>query len=117
MYRRLVGSEPPLSLTLRYHRQAAAELNAEVVWYEHRLNGLGLRFKANVDAALDDLLVWLDSGAIWPGIHPAATVRSYGVHRFPYRVVYMVCGSELIVIAIAADKRKPDYWRDRLDGT
>ena len=103
-----------MTLTLRYHPDAAAELDAEVVWYEDRLDGLGSRFKDNVDATLDDLLIWPASGAIWPGDDITVTVRSHGVHRFPHRVVYMVHGAELIVIAIAADKRKPGYWRNRL---
>jgi len=27
----------------------------------------------------------------------------------------MIRGDELIVIAVAADKRAPGYWRDRID--
>jgi len=104
-----------VSLASRYHPEAAVELDAEVGWYEDRLAGLGLSLSDNVDAVVDDLLDWPDSGVVWPNIRPGVTVRSRGVHRFPYRVVYMVRGDELIVIAVAADKRAPGYWRDRID--
>jgi len=55
-YRRLVGSEAPLNLIATYHPEAADELDAEVEWYEDRLDGLGARFITNVDTVVDYLL-------------------------------------------------------------
>jgi hypothetical protein len=41
-------------------------------------------------------------------------IRSAKVQRFPYRVVYIVVGEHVDVLAFAHAKRSPAYWRDRL---
>jgi len=41
-------------------------------------------------------------------------IRSAKVKRFPYRVVYVVVGEDVDVIAVAHAKRRPTYWRRRL---
>lgn len=104
-----------MSLVFVAHPEASAELKADILWYEEQDDGLGERFGAAVYALINDLLVWPDSGAIWPDAHPALTVRSYGVPGFPYRVVYAVRGVDLYVAAFAHNKRKPGYWRYRFN--
>jgi hypothetical protein len=37
-------------------------------------------------------------------------IRSAKVERFPYRVVYVVIGDDIDVIAVAHAKRRPAYW-------
>jgi len=106
-----------LSLIASYHPEAADELDAEVAWYEDRVDGLGARFKNNVDTVVDDLLDWPNSGAVWPDAHPTQVVQSYGVTDFPCRVVYLVKDDELLIIAVASDHREPGYWRNRLATT
>ena len=102
-----------MKLTFTAHPEASAELDAEVAWYERRCDGLGARFESAVYQVIDDLIMWPESGAVWPNAHPSLTVRSYGVPEFPHRVIYAVDGSQLFVAAIAHDKRKPGYWHDR----
>jgi len=41
-------------------------------------------------------------------------IRSAKVKRFPYRVVYVVVGEDVDVIAVAHAKRRPTYWRRRM---
>jgi toxin ParE1/3/4 len=40
-------------------------------------------------------------------------IRSAKVERFPYRIVYVVIGYDIDVIAVAHAKRRPAYWRRR----
>jgi toxin ParE1/3/4 len=40
-------------------------------------------------------------------------LRSWGVRRFPYSIIYRVVNDELVVHAIAHQRRRPGYWRDR----
>jgi hypothetical protein len=42
-------------------------------------------------------------------------IRSAKVARFPYRVVYVLIGSNIDVVAVAHAKRRPAYWRDRIE--
>ena len=50
---------------------------------------------------------------IWPGWDSIPVVRSRRVAGFPYRLVYLVQPTELVVLALAHDKRLPGYWRER----
>jgi len=102
-----------VTLDVRYHPEALAELRADVAWYEDRGAGLGDRFEATVDDLIDTVLEWPESGAIWPGWDSIPVVRSRRVTGFPYRLVYVVQASELVVLALAHDKRLPGYWRER----
>lgn len=38
--------------------------------------------------------------------------RKYLLHRFPYKL-YALRGGDAIVIAVAHQHRRPDYWTDR----
>jgi toxin ParE1/3/4 len=103
-----------VTLDVRYHPEALEELRAHVVWYEERGAGLGDRFEATVDDVIDTVLQWPESGAVWPGLDSIPVVRSRRVTGFPYRLVYVVQPSGLIVLALAHDKRLPGYWRERV---
>lgn len=102
-----------MTLGIRYHPEALSELRADVAWYEERVVGLGDRFEATVDDEIDTVLEWPESGAIWPGWDSIPAARSRRVTGFPYRLVYVVQASGLVVIALAHDKRLPGYWRER----
>lgn len=98
---------------VRYHPEALAELRADVAWYEGRDTELGDCLEAAVDDVIKTILEWPDSGAIWPGWNSIPVARSRRVTGFPYRLVYVSQASELVVIALAHDKRLPGYWRER----
>ena len=102
-----------MTLTVSFHPEAVAEFRANVAWYDEKRDGWGSRFEAAVDDVIEILLVWPESGAVW-ACDSEQTVRSYGISRFPYRLVYFVDHSEIIVIALVHNKRKPGYWRSRL---
>jgi len=41
--------------------------------------------------------------------------RRAGVHKFPYSIIYAPKGDGiLVVMAIAHDRREPQYWASRL---
>lgn len=101
----------------RYHPEAEEEFFGAVDWYEDREPGLGRRFlnavRSAVDVVVDDPEAW----ATWPGWDREPAVRSKVVNGFPYRLVYLVHSTELVVIAIAPQKREPGYWRARVVST
>lgn len=103
-----------MTLGVRYHPEAVAELRAKVAWYEARGTGLGDRFEGAVDDVVDTVLEWPESGAMWPGWDSTPVVRSRRVGGFSFRLVYLVQPAELVVVAVAHDKRLPGYWRERV---
>lgn len=104
-----------MTVAVRYHPEALAELRADVAWYEDRGVGLGDRFEASVDYVVDAIHEWPESGEVWPGWASIPAVRSRRVAGFPYRLVYFVNDSELVVVALAHEKRRPGYWRERVE--
>lgn len=48
-----------------------------------------------------------------PILHARARQRE--TNRFPYGLVYLVRESDIVIIAVAHLKRRPVYWRRRLD--
>ena len=40
-------------------------------------------------------------------------VRRALLRGFPYSVVYEESATEVVVLAVAHDKQKPGYWRER----
>lgn len=90
------------------HPEALEELQRQAIYYEERGEGLGSRFTEQVEAAAK-------LAAAMPGI---GSPYKYGTRRvfptdFPFSVVYRDAGDELFIIAVAAFRRKPGYWRSR----
>ncbi len=102
-----------MTLEARYHPEALAEFRADVAWYEERGRGLGDRFESAGHEIVDALIEWPESGAVWPGRDSIPVVRSRRVAGFPYRVAYLIQPTDLVVVALAPEKRKPGHWRDR----
>ena len=91
-----------------FHPDALQELQEQAVFYEQRSKGLGERFTAEVEAAT--ALV-----ASMPGI---GSPYKHGTRRvfpkdFPFSIVYRETAESLDIVAVAAFRRKPGYWRHR----
>lgn len=42
------------------------------------------------------------------------TLKRCNLQRFPYALVNRVADKEILIVAYAHHKRRPDYWRERL---
>jgi plasmid stabilization system protein ParE len=94
---------------IRFRPAAARELAAEIRYYDKQHEGRGQRFAAAVDRVV---LRLADFPLAFPLLYEP-DIRSAKVARFPYRVVYVVVGGDVDVLAIAHAKRRPEYWRRR----
>ncbi len=92
------------------HAAAAAEAQAARAWYSDRNPAAGERFLAEYDRAINKIQ---ESPERWP-IYPQATgFRWFHFRRFRYAVIYEVVETTIHILAVAADKRRPGYWRKR----
>jgi plasmid stabilization system protein ParE len=92
---------------IRLRPAAARDFAADFRYYEKQHAGRGRRFVAAVDGLLEQI-------AASPYRYPLLfepDIRSAKVARFPYRVVYIVIGADIDVLAVAHAKRRPGYWR------
>jgi toxin ParE1/3/4 len=96
---------------IRFRPAAARELAADIHYYNKQYADRGLRFAEAVERTLMRVA---ESPAAFPLLY-AHDIRSAKVNRFPYRVVFLVVGEDVDVLAVAHAKRRPAYWRGRAE--
>jgi toxin ParE1/3/4 len=106
-----------MSKPLRIDAEAHEELWAAISWYEQQRVGLGREFLAAVDRTYDQIDESPRTWPLAPGIPEHLGVRRQLVRRFPYAIYFLELRDETRVLAIAHDRRRPGYWRRRLEGS
>jgi len=92
-----------------FHEEAAAEYDAAFDWYRQRSPDAALKFDAEVDRALAQII---QSPQRWAtGSH---STRRFLLKQFPFIVLYRVQTAAIQIMAIAHTSRRPGYWKQRL---
>ena len=91
-----------------FTRIATQELEDAVRFYELEYAGLGRRFKEEVRRSALRVAEYPQAWSVERG-----EVRKCLLHRFPYKLLYSVEEDHILVIAVAHQHRKPDYWVGR----
>ncbi len=94
----------------RFHRAALDEIEAEWARYSDINPMLGEAFLASIEQALKLARQFPEMGAPFK-----YGTRRVFPKRFPHSLVYLHRGEDLFVVAIAPFKRKPAYWKKRID--
>jgi toxin ParE1/3/4 len=90
------------------HEVADIELNEAARYYESKVDGLGFAFLDEVERVVN-LIRYNPESA--PRIYKV--VRRKILRGFPYSVMYSIVDDSIRILAIANQKRRPFYWRDR----
>ena len=96
-------------MKVRFLPPARVELVEAIGYYEAQVSGLGSTFAHEIKAALTRIDQFPTA---WQSLSPRT--RRYLLRQFPYGVIYAVRDNEIVVVAIAHQHRKPDYWKNRL---
>lgn len=94
----------------RFLPEAEAEFAEAVQFYEQAEAGLGAAFALEVERTVERICAFPESGATF-----SASTRGRIVANFPFWVIYRSDGTDVLIIAIAHQRRKPGYWRRRRD--
>lgn len=96
-------------MAVTLHSDAEAELDADIAYLNGAAHAAGLRF---LDAVLETCAM-LET---YPhaGRRISGMLRRFAMTSWPYSIVYEVRDTGIHIIAVASDKRKPNYWRKRL---
>jgi toxin ParE1/3/4 len=97
-------------IKVRFLPAAEIELLNEVAYYSKARTGTGLRFQAAVQTAVSRAAAHPLGGAL-----SFKETRSTLVKGFPFNVVYRLSKNELLVVAIAPHRKRPQYWALRID--
>lgn len=96
--------------SVQIHPAALEEAEAAIEWY-------GLRSIRAAGMFLDELENAIDRIGCNSGHFPAYAfgTRKMLLPRFPYLVVFRETAAGVEIIAIAHGRRRPGYWRDRVE--
>lgn len=92
-------------MKILFSKFAKQELDDAIAYYQTEHPGLGLVFKNEVKSSLKRI-----------SEHPKAwsieinDVRKALLHRFPYKILYSIEKDCILILAIAHQHRKPEYW-------
>jgi len=96
-------------MRVRLHPEARAELQEARNWYYERSPLSATAFAHAVDNAVSRILEV-------PTQSPVAEKRLHKLvlQRFPFNIFYLPGESEIIIVAVAHQKRRPGYWSSRV---
>lgn len=92
-------------MNVNFSSFAKQELDDAVAYYDLELPGLGLKFKTEIKQALIRISEHPEAWSIEIG-----DIRKALLHQFPYKILYSIEKDCILIIAIAHQHRKPDYW-------
>jgi toxin ParE1/3/4 len=81
-----------------------------VNYYNAHRARLGDEFRDEVWATLERIKKLPES---WHAL--SDSIRRCPTNRFPYGVIYTVERRDILIIAVAHNRRAPEYWRARTD--
>ena len=94
-----------------FFSEAARDEHLEhVAYYESCQVGLGARYLMALDAAMQAVCEAPERYRI----ELPPSIRKYRVPGFPFNILYRIADSGIEVLGVAAHKRRPGYWTERL---
>jgi len=87
---------------------ARYEMEDSILYYEREFPGLGKRFKEEVRKATKRIAEYPTAWSKERG-----EVRRYLLHKFPYKLLYSIEPDHILILAVAHQHRRPDYWIER----
>lgn len=89
---------------------AEIELDDAFRYYEDIYQGLGKRFVLEIESTINRVkqtpMAWQKSSEY--------THRCL-LNRFPYSIIYQVRSDFLLIVAVACNHQKPNYWIERIE--
>jgi len=95
--------------TFRIRSEAREEIDTAFDWYYRRSPEAAYAFLAEIIASLAQI-------ASHPQLYPSFTKNTHRriLERFPYSVIFQEREDDILVVALAHAKRRPNYWTHRL---
>jgi plasmid stabilization system protein ParE len=96
-------------MRVRLHPEARADLREACRWYYERSPLSATAFAHVVDNAVSRIVEA-------PTQYPLAEhgTRKLVLPRFPFNIFYLQSESEIVIVAVAHQKRRPGYWSSRV---
>jgi plasmid stabilization system protein ParE len=97
------------SKPFRFHPEANQDFRDAIEWYRTRSPLVATEFRVTVSSVIRHIV---KAPQRWPKyLHGT---RRFVLHRFPFSIIYLDDPDALSILAVAHNKRKPGYWKQRL---
>ena len=90
--------------------EAEGDYLEALVYYGNRRPELALEFEAEFESLIEGIL---ESPRMYRVTHEP-DIRQARMWRFPYSIVYQEVADGILIIAVAHNSRRQNYWLDRL---
>ena len=96
-------------MRVKFHPDARVEVREARNWYSERSPLSAIAFAHAVDNAVSRIVEA-------PTQYPLAEhrTRKLVLQRFPFNIFYLPGESEVVIVAVAHQKRRPGYWSSRV---
>lgn len=88
---------------------AKREIDDAKQFYEIEFEGLGLQFMEEVKKSARRISKYPKAWSVEKG-----EIRKCLLHKFPYKLLYAIEYDHIVIVAVAHQHRRPEYWVDRL---
>lgn len=96
-------------MKFEFHPDALEEYKEASRYYEGCQSGLGARFIAAVEQAIQHIV---EKPEQWKSLEK--DVRRYLTRVFPYAILYSIEPDYILIIAVMHCHRAPGYWQNRI---
>jgi len=93
-----------------FHPAAEAEYLESIAYYESKRPGLGAMYLAEFEIVIDAICEAPHRNPV----ERRPDVRRMRMKRFPFTVLYREHANTVQVLAVAHQRRRPQYWLGRL---
>lgn len=98
-------------MILEIHEDVDRELNDAADYYDSESPGLGALFLDQVDVGYQRIL---ENPHAAPEID--SEIRRLVLAKFPFNLIYEIDGDVILILAVAHQRRRPHFWRERRAG-
>ena len=95
-------------IKIEFHPEAEEELSEAKSWYRERSKLAARAFATEIAYSVRQIAAAPNR---WPETQPGE--RRFVLTRFPFSILYRVKTDVVFITAVAHQKRRPGYWRDR----
>ena len=96
-------------MKIEFLSEADEEFREAARYYESEAAGVGIAFIAAVHKAVDKVIEFPLAAQII-----RAGIRRTVLQHFSYNIFYAVEADTIVIIAVAHQRKRPNYWRGRL---
>jgi plasmid stabilization system protein ParE len=93
----------------RFHPEAREDFRDAIRWYRSRSPIVATEFRGMASDVIREIA---QTPQRWPKY--LYGTRRFVLHRFPFSIIYLDDSDILSIVAVAHNKRKPGFWKQRL---